>query len=112
MSKLALKVTPSGEVTEVFLNPGSELKTMQESVDGLIQPIDFAGFTLWVNEEGLLRNDLEQNWTLFAFYPRPIMGNALVTGGVDDEGDTLPLSERYADLIRSVCSSYRALLAG
>jgi hypothetical protein len=111
MKKLALKVTPKGEVTELDLNAGNELSILQEAVDGLIQPVDFAGFTMWVNEEGLLRNDLEHNFALMAFYQTPIMGNAVFTGGVDDEGNTLPLSERSAELVKSVCNSFRLLMA-
>jgi len=111
MEKLALKVTPNAEVIELDLNAGNELSIMQEAVDGLIQPVDFAGFTMWVNEEGLLRNDLEHNFALMAFYPTPIMGNAVFTGGIDEEGNTLPLSESSAELVRGVFNSYRLLMA-
>ena len=111
MKKLAVKVMPSGELTKIDLGEGDELSILQNAVDGLIQPIDFFGFTMWVNEEGLLRNDLTPNFAVRAFYSTPIMGNVIFTGAVDDEGDTLPLSEDVVKLIEAVCSSFRELVS-
>jgi hypothetical protein len=111
MKKLGLKVTPNGDVVEVDLGAGDELAIMQEAVDGLIQPIDYAEFTIWVNEEGLLRDDLSPNFALLALYRTPIMGNALFTGGSDENGNTLPLSEDSAKFVRGVCQSFQALMA-
>lgn len=110
MKKLALQVSPMGEITELDISQDS-LKTLQTAVDGLIQPIDYAGFTVWVNEEGLLRNDLEQNLPMMSIYRTPIMGNAVFTGGVDSEGETLGLPEQYETLVRDICQSLRSLIS-
>ena len=110
MKKLALQVSPMGEVTELDISQDS-LRTLQTAVDGLIQPVDFYNFTMWVNEEGLLRSDLERNLIALAFYPTPILGTIVFTGGVDEEGETLGLSEEPAKLIQAVAKSVREIVA-
>jgi hypothetical protein len=99
MSKLALVVREDFsfeqlDVAEDFL------QKMQNAVDGLIQPVDLTpSLTLWVNEEGLLRNDLAVNTFASILYqeffntPTLLMGTAVFTGGTDEEGNTLGLSE-------------------
>lgn len=109
MKKLALKIMPNGDTTELDLNAGDELSILQEAVDGLIQPVDFFGFTMWVNEEGLLRNDLQRNFPLMSIYSTPIMGNAVFTGNTDDEGNTLPLSEDSVERLQSMCRNFKTL---
>lgn len=99
-----------GEVTELDIAEDS-LTTLQTAVDGLIQPVDFYNFTMWVNEEGLLRNDLDRNLVASAFYSTPIMGTIVFTGGVDDEGETLGLSEGDTKLIQATAKAFRDLLS-
>lgn len=42
---------------------------------------------VWVDEEGLLKND-DKGFFMLHTYPQPIKGNGLITGGCDDEGST------------------------
>jgi hypothetical protein len=86
------------------------LKSMQGLVGGLIQPIDLAEDTvMWVNEEGLLA-DLPYNHiatTFCAIYgiETYVCGDVFLTGGTDDNGNTLPLKQEYADYLVSQMAS-------
>jgi hypothetical protein len=107
MAKLALQVAPDGEITELDLDSNA-LSVLQAAVDGLIEAVDLANdLTLWVNEEGLLRNDLKLNLIAQAFYSAPIMGTIVFTGGADDEGGTLGLDSTNAASIERVCQIFR-----
>lgn len=76
-----------------------ELDKLQSAVDGLIQPVDLTPtITMWVNEEGLLRNDLGLNFIATAFIAEmgsnsPIMGDVVFTGGINEEGNTKSLTK-------------------
>lgn len=81
-------------------------ESINEIVGGWFQAVPVGQFTLWVNEEGKLlglpHNEMAQvlwdkNYGKGTDY---IVGNALITGGVDDEGETLGLTtEQRHDLI-------------
>jgi hypothetical protein len=80
------------------------LEAMQSIVEGLIQPLDLApDLTLWVNEEGLLLSkplntiatDMAHAYNMESF----LVGTAFLTGGVNEEGETMGLSlEREMEL--------------
>lgn len=86
-----------------------EYADMREIVEGLIEPIDltFGGeaATLWVNEEFLFTFGPERvNWTAtdiaslggrpeFMLHG-PLLGNAFITGGVDENGDTMDVGPK------------------
>lgn len=108
--KKALKITTDLELVELDLDTEDSLRVMQEAVEGLIQPIDFANFTVWVNEEGLLRNDLSENPFGLVLTGRPLIGNLLVTGGVDDEGDTLGIPEDVEHAITIRLDAFKSLM--
>lgn len=108
--KLALKITPNGVATEIDIAT-DELAKLQDAVDGLIQPVDFEFgsryLTMWVNEEGLLRNDLEMNPVAFLFYSSPIMGNIIITGAPDEDGETTSLdSATELDVLKRICEKF------
>lgn len=113
MSKIALQVLANADVYELEFDSETSLKVLQTAVDGLIQPVDItAKLTMWVNEEGLFRSDFEQNILATAFMPdgaSPIMGPAVFTGGVDDNGETLGLSREDADSIRALANNVKEL---
>lgn len=112
MEKLALMITPKGKVSKLDLNSSNELKQLQEAVDGYIEAVVLGpDLVMWVNEEGLLRDNLEVNPIASGFYPTPIMGNIVFTGGTDDEGETIGLSSRYDKIIRKITSQYRELMS-
>jgi hypothetical protein len=107
MAKLALQVTPEGVVTELDISSNA-LNVLQTAVDGLIEAVDLTNeLTLWVNEEGLLRNDLKLNLIAEAFYSSPIMGTVVFTGGTDYEGETLGLGLAESRYIQQLCQNFR-----
>lgn len=79
------------------------LSTLQESVGGWVEAVDSASgeTTFWCNEEGKimgLEANLAATKILYALNPAFInrdilVGPVVITGGVDDEGNTLPIGE-------------------
>lgn len=112
MKKLALMITPQGKVSKLDLNSSNELKQLQEAVDGYIEAVVLGqDLVMWVNEEGLLRDNLEVNPIAFGFYPTPIMGNIVFTGGTDEQGETLALSGEYDTILRKTARNFRELMS-
>lgn len=111
MTKMALMITTEAKVVKLELNEDTELKQLQQAVDGYIEAVDLSpNLIMWVNEEGLLRDNLSVNPVAYAFYSQPIMGDIVFTGGIDGEGNTRALSKAEEKLIRSVVRSCRTLL--
>lgn len=86
------------EVLDLDAEQGS-LKVLQDAVDGWVQVVDLAPtLSIWVNEEGKM-NGLPYNGIATAIYQDRfgavdiIVGNAVLTGGTDDEGDTIGLTD-------------------
>lgn len=99
-----------------------DLTAMQEVVGGLIEPVDlrfrgrgsdFEPATMWVNEEYLLVygpgefNSIATDVCGLGGRPDfmfriPILGNAFLTGGVDQVGDTLDVGEAGERAVRRV----------
>jgi hypothetical protein len=75
------------------------LQSMQEIVEGLIQPVDLTDdMTLWVNEEGMYRDDY--NPLASGIANMPLNGPAFITGGIDEEGNTLGINPAYIPNIK------------
>jgi hypothetical protein len=117
MPKTAVIVTTKAEVSIIDIAEGS-LKKLQSAVDGLIQPIDLdANVTMWVNEEGLLRSDLEMNDIATSLYAQmyditnPLMGDVVFTGGTDGEGETLGLGDDYVNAIYALVDNYKQVMS-
>lgn len=54
---------------------------------------DGEDISIYLDDEGLLK---PQNYgRLVEGYPQPLFGNLVITGGVDAEGDTLPLPDKF-----------------
>lgn len=101
--KQAVIIKTTGERKTVDLEDPSksELSIMQEVVGGWVEPVDVAdGMTLWCNEEGKIQG-LPSNYPAmqstsageFLMPGDVIAGDVIITGGTDDEGDTLGLTE-------------------
>ena len=111
--KKALAITTLGEATLIDLNEGS-LEKLQKAVGGYVQAIDLCeGLTMWCNEEGkmmsLPHNPFGQAFWETAFpvseFGRTdyIVGDIVLTGGADNEGDTLGLtSDEIEALLETV----------
>lgn len=88
------------------------LPYLQDKVGGWVQAIDLqgklAGFTLWLNEEGKITglpfNDIATMlWELsYGAYTDIILGDCVITGGTDDEGETLGLDAEQIDYLEQV----------
>lgn len=111
--KKALVITTLGEVKILDLSDKS-LEKLQGAVGGYVQAIDLSdGVTMWCNEEGkmigLPHNPFGQGFWEIAFPVSEfgktdyIVGDIVLTGGTDNEGDTLGLtSEEIDELVKSV----------
>lgn len=81
--------------------------TLSRAVGGMIEAVTLpSGLTLWVNEEGKMNglpvNDYATRLFDSAFGSGIdiIVGNAIITGGADDDGETLGLTdEQVAELV-------------
>lgn len=81
--------------------------TLSRAVGGMIEAVTLPnGLTLWVNEEGKMDglpvNDYATRLFASAFGAGIdiIVGNAIITGGADDDGETLGLTDKQiADLV-------------
>jgi hypothetical protein len=94
----AIMLDTAGNLSQIDLDAGSGLKILQSAVGGWVQAVDFtADLTIWVNEEGKI-NGLPFNpkatkiWTHFLGNTDFIVGNAVFTGGTDENGETLAIS--------------------
>lgn len=96
--KKALAITTIGEVKILDLTDKA-LEQLQEAVGGWVQAIDLSDeMSLWCNEEGKM-NNLPHNpfgqafWEMAYGRTDYIVGNVVLTGGVDDEGETIGLTD-------------------
>lgn len=113
MPKTVLVVTTRGETHTIDIESDS-LSKLQSAVGGLIQPVDLDDkVTMWVNEEGLLREDLEMNPLATGLYVQllgaqtPIIGDVVFTGAPDEEGNTMELGADYMEAIKTLAENYR-----
>lgn len=84
------------------------LSVLQNAVGGYIEAVDLGdNLTMWLNEEGKLNglphNENAQFYFDLRFGPGVdyIVGNAIFTGGTDNEGDTLGLDDRVVESMTS-----------
>jgi hypothetical protein len=104
-TKRGLWVTTTDELETIDFN-GDELSTLQRCVGGYVEILRLSdSVTLWVNEEGKVI-DLPPNRiatrlfrAVFKSYDI-IVGDVVLTGGDDKEGNTLGLDDKaYARLL-------------
>ena len=96
-------------VIDLDAHEGS-LKVLQDAVDGWVQVVDLSPkLSIWVNEEGKM-NGLPYNDIATAIYQDRfgavdiIVGNAVLTGGTDEEGDTIGLTDEQVERITNLFS--------
>lgn len=97
--KKAVIIRTDGTTETIDLST-DELAQLQGAVGGWVEAIDLNdSLTMWVNEEGKLtglpHNPGAQRYWDSAFGPGTdfIVGNAVLTGGIDGEGDTIGLDD-------------------
>jgi hypothetical protein len=110
MKKFAvIKVDGSMDFHDV--DPEKEYDFLSGSVGGWIQSVSLSnqleGFDLYCNEEGKL-NGLPVNWTATYLWELSygktdvLVGDVVLTGGADDEGETLGLSQEQMDRLTNL----------
>jgi len=116
--KTALRIN-TDFTTEVLDLSSNEYAQLRDAVGGLIQPVDLKpDLTLWCNEEGKLINGMEVNVIGTHLYEKSyamtdvIMGNIVLTGGTDDEGETLPLPSTWLAYVEEIAERLRSARAG
>jgi len=83
---------------------GGTLSMLQTAVEGLVEYVkadsDFLGFDadIWVNEEGLYRDDFTPNLLASVIVNRLIVGPAVIALS-DSEGETVGLSDEQLDAL-------------
>ena len=106
--KKALVLDTEGNFTTTDLTDGDEYKNLVRIVGGYIQAVPFTeSITLWVNEEGKMDRLPENSkatkiWEHFYGKTDFIVGNAVFTGGTDEKGDTIALSDNAEELLRYI----------
>lgn len=116
----ALRVLVDGTVEELDLDSAegslsvlqNGVKFDENDVAPLVQPIDISkNVIMWCHEEGKI---LRQPYNVIAtaIYDRTfeygrdyIAGNIVFTGGVDDEGETLGLTEELVERLRFMANT-------
>jgi hypothetical protein len=96
----AIKVSTDGVFEVVEFDNSNCYEMLKEGVGGWIECVRLpaTGIEMWVNEEGKL-NGLEQNsygtalWSDSYGLTDVTVGNIVITGGTDDEGETLGLDD-------------------
>lgn len=116
--KTALRIN-TDFTTEVLDLSSNEYAQLRDAVGGLIQPVDLKpDLTLWCNEEGKLINGMEVNVIGTHLYEKSysmtdvIMGNIVLTGGTDGEGETLALPFPWLAQIEELAEQLRSARAG
>ena len=106
---LVIGVDGNTEVLDLDSSEGS-LKVLQGAVGGWIEAVGLnANLTLWVNEEGKLDGLPVNNVATKIFQSvfgavDIIMGNVVLTGGADDEGDDEGLTEEQIQMFKFIAS--------
>jgi len=85
-----------------FLTEKPTYKVLSDAVGGYIESVYCdAGDVLYVNEEGLLVG-LERNVPAMLIAQHPhLVGDAILVGPLDDEGEHLPLTAAAVRLLKS-----------
>ncbi|MBF0817791.1 DUF3846 domain-containing protein [Microbacterium paludicola] len=113
-TRLAVKVTPDGRTERLDLGADA-YPVLSGAVEGLIEPVTLtADLEFYVNEDGWAqfggahRNPTAEaaQWAILGG-ANLIVGPAVFTGGLDEEGETLGLSEEHAQQIEQLAAAVR-----
>lgn len=102
----AIQINSTGSKSVVEFEIGQSYDVISRAVGGWIECVNLRGLQvdMWVNEEGKL-NSLPENPTATALFMDEfgggdfIVGNVLITGGVDEEGETVGLTDEQIEVI-------------
>jgi hypothetical protein len=97
--KKAIQILTDGTINVLEFDNANSLEVLQKGVGGWVEAVDFPklNLTMWLNEEGKLTG-LEPNpsgtmlwWSTYGQTDH-IVGDIVLTGMTDDEGDTQGLT--------------------
>ena len=94
----AVIITTEGKKSVVDFDFGNSYQILSDAVGGMIECVGLEGVDLWCNENGIAEG-LSLNMIASAIYSdafnasNPILGNVIITGSVDAEGETLGLTD-------------------
>jgi hypothetical protein len=99
----AVVITAEGTKSVVTFTIGDSYKILSDTVEGMIECVRLSeNEDLWCNENGIAEGR-PLNMIASAIYSEtfnagnPILGNVIITGGADDEGETLGLSDELIE---------------
>jgi hypothetical protein len=103
--KTAIRITTVGEVTTLDIST-EPLATLQQGVGGLVQAVDLSErLTMWLNEEGKVLGQAHNPYgqlfwdKLFGVHTDYIVGDVVISGGTDEDGNTLGLTEQQVEWV-------------
>ena len=94
----AVIISTEGQKSVVEFEFRKSYQLLSDAVGGMIECVGLKDADLWCNENGIAEG-LELNMIASAIYSEafnassPILGNVIITGSVDDEGETLGLTD-------------------
>ena len=94
----AVIISTEGHKSVVEFEFGKSYELLSNAVGGMIECVGLKDADLWCNENGIAEG-LELNMIASAIYSEafnassPILGNVIITGSVDAEGETLGLTD-------------------
>jgi hypothetical protein len=113
----AVKISADDRIETIDFPINEQYPILKDAVGGFIEcvaiNIDGTRMDMWVNEEGLLHRLPYNSMATFladnsarGIAMTPIVGDVIVTGPVDDEGDTLPLTLDQANLLKRALRAF------
>ena len=94
----AVIISTEGHKSVVEFEFGKSYQLLSDAVGGMIECVGLKDADLWCNENGIAEG-LDLNMIASAIYSdafgagNPILGNVIITGSVDAEGETLGLTD-------------------
>ena len=94
----AVIISTEGHKSVVEFEFGKSYQLLSDAVGGMIECVGLKDADLWCNENGISEG-LDLNMIASAIYSdafgagNPILGNVIITGSADDEGETLGLTD-------------------
>ena len=111
-----VRLDVEGNATRAQWSPrpsGGVLDALQAAVGGTVDVVRMhPDMNLWVHDEGLYVCDLNPVATAVAagmgFVHQPMCGDVVFTGGADEDGNTLGLSDELAEVLMELVERLKA----
>ena len=94
----AVIISTEGHKSVVEFEFGKSYQILSDAVGGMIECVSLKDADFWCNENGISEG-LDLNMIASAIYSNafgagnPVLGNVIITGSVDAEGETLGLTD-------------------